>query len=150
MSAPPIHAHADGATCFSVLGILFHLRAGQFTTMPAGYGFIMTFTFEQFLPALHLTVFRISDFPIEHSFRRKGQSQSLAKVRERVSCVRPFWMTASERNPSYFSSKIHSGCSKGSGLRDNGMGWNAIAIAYWSRWRKVGEVSHATSVLNSI
>jgi hypothetical protein len=40
--------------------------------------------------------------------------------------VRPFWITASERKPSYFSSKTHSGWSKGRGLRDNGMGWNAI------------------------
>jgi hypothetical protein len=33
MSAPPIHARTDGASCFSV-GIL-HLRARQFITMPA-------------------------------------------------------------------------------------------------------------------
>jgi hypothetical protein len=26
-----------------------------------------------------------------------------------IGWVRPFWMTASERNPAYFSSKIHSG-----------------------------------------
>jgi hypothetical protein len=36
-------------------------------------------------------------------------------------------MMASERKPSYFSSNIHSGWSKGAGLRDSGIGWNAIA-----------------------
>jgi len=48
-------------------------------------------------------------------------------------------MTASDRNPSYFNSKIHSGWSKGKGLRDNGMGWNAIDAEYQNDWRRLGE-----------
>ncbi len=34
-----------------------------------------------------------------------------------------------ERKRSYFGSKIHSGWSKGRGLRDSGIGWNAIWTA---------------------
>ena len=47
-------------------------------------------------------------------------------------------MTASDRNPSYFNSKIHSGWSKGRGLRDNGMGWNAIGRRIANRMAKIG------------
>jgi hypothetical protein len=45
MSAPPIHAHADGATCFSV-GILFQLGASQLATTPASNRLLMTFPFK--------------------------------------------------------------------------------------------------------
>src|ERR1700693_45378 len=55
-----------------------------------------------------------------------------------MSSVRPFWITASERKPSYFSSKIHSGWSKGRGLRDNGMGWNATEDSVSEGVAKVG------------
>jgi hypothetical protein len=48
-------------------------------------------------------------------------------------------MTASERKPSYFNSKTHSGWSKGAGLRESGIGWNAIGKAYFTLGRKVGE-----------
>src|SRR5689334_909409 len=48
-------------------------------------------------------------------------------------------MTTSERNPSYFSSKIHSGWSKGRALRESGMGWNAMRTAYQGGWRRLGE-----------
>jgi hypothetical protein len=42
-----------------------------------------------------------------------------------------------ERNPSYFSSNIHSGWSNGRGLRNNGMGWNAIGREdIETKWRK--------------
>jgi hypothetical protein len=47
-------------------------------------------------------------------------------------------MTASDRNPSYFSSKIQSGWSNGRGLRDNGMGWNAIGRRITNRMAKMG------------
>src|SRR5580698_9005390 len=57
-----------------------------------------------------------------------------------MSSVRPSWMTASERKPSYFSSKTHSGWSKGAGLRDIGIGWNAMARRYHIQWRKLGEL----------
>jgi hypothetical protein len=44
--------------------------------------------------------------------------------------------TASARKPPYFNSKTHSGWSKGAGLRESGIGWNAIGRAYQGRWRK--------------
>src|SRR6266404_4595506 len=48
-------------------------------------------------------------------------------------------MTANERNPSYFNSKTHSGWSKGAGLRESGIDWNAIGRAYQLSQRTLGE-----------
>ncbi len=44
MSAPPIHARADGASCFS--GIQFQLGASQLATMPASDRFSVAFALE--------------------------------------------------------------------------------------------------------
>ena len=74
------------------------------------------------------------DFAIQHCLACIWRFQLFAQVSNdlkelplrEMSSVRPFWMTASERKPSYFNSNIHSGWSKGRGLRDNGMGWNAM------------------------
>ena len=67
MSAPPIHAHADRASCFS--GIL-HLRTSQLTRMPASDRFLMAFALEQFLAALHLGVVTILNLEPRCALRR--------------------------------------------------------------------------------
>lgn len=57
-----------------------------------------------------------------------------------INSQRPLRITASERNPSYFSSEIQSGWSNGASLRESGIGWNAMRKSYQGRGRKVGEV----------
>jgi len=49
-------------------------------------------------------------------------------------------MDHSERKPSYFRSNIHSEGSNGAGLRDNGMGWNAMLKALSGRIAKGGRM----------
>jgi hypothetical protein len=67
MSAPPIHAHTNRASCFS--GIL-HLSTRQLTTVPASDRFLMAFALEQLLAACHLGVISILDLEPRRSLSR--------------------------------------------------------------------------------
>jgi hypothetical protein len=70
------------------------------------------------------------DFSIKHCLARMQRDaqiewEGVTVAGDEFSFARFGWRRVSGIR-SYFSSKIHSGWSKGRGLRDNSMGWNAI------------------------
>jgi len=73
------------------------------------------------------------------SSNRSGHKRLVFRVTADVVLHKRANRNDKDPKPSYFSSKIHSGWSKGRGRRDNGMGWNAIGRENGRPMAKLGE-----------